>query len=92
MDPNGFLEKLRSQYLNSESDDLLFDNKTCTIAGIEYRLNCWKDFLGKDSVVIFQLKQNSILATDSLCIGIRYSEMDGVVLLEQQQLAGMGIH
>ena len=91
MNPISFLEKLREQYIATEDDDLLFTNKECALGGTIYRLNCWKDFHGKDSVVVFELKEKGWLISTSTCLGIRYSETQGLLLLSEQQLWDIGI-
>jgi hypothetical protein len=91
MNPVSFLEKLREQYIATEDDDLLFTNKECALGSTIYRLNCWKDFHGKDSVVVFELKENGLLISTSTCLGIRYSETQDILLLSEQQLWDIGI-
>ncbi len=86
-----FLEKLRSTYLDTESDELLFNDKECVINGTVYRLNSWKDFHGKDAIVAFELKKKSILVTNSYCIGIRFSVNQEPELLSQERLWEIGI-
>jgi hypothetical protein len=86
-----FLEKLRSRYLSTESEELLFNDKECTIEGTVYRLNSWKDFHGKDAIVVFELKKKGVLITNSYCIGIRFSANQETLLLSQEQLWEIGI-
>lgn len=91
MNPISFLERLRSEYIKTESDDLLFTNKACQIEGEVFKLNAWKDFHGADQLVIFELKSNSILAVESTCIGIRYSGKSEHMLLSSEQLWAIGV-
>lgn len=91
MEPLSFLEKLRSRYLETEDESLLFTGKQCEIEGKEYKLNSWRDFHGSDQLVIFELKINSILATESTCIGIRYSDSGQTHLLNNEALWDIGI-
>ncbi|WP_125782109.1 hypothetical protein [Pseudoalteromonas rubra] len=91
MNPVSFLEKLRDQYVATENDDLLFTNKECTLDSTVYRLNCWKDFHGKDSIVVFELKEKGLLISTSACLGIRYTETQDALLLSERQLWDIGI-
>ena len=91
MNPVSFLEKLREQYIATEDDDLLFTDKECALGSTIYRLNCWKDFHGKDSVVVFELKEKGRLISTSTCLGLRYSETQDLLLLSEQQLWDIGI-
>lgn len=91
MDPLSFLEKLRTKYIETENEQLLFTDKRCEIEGKVYRLNAWKDFHGADKLVVFELKINSILATESTCIGVRYLESEQINLLSSEQLWEIGI-
>ena len=91
MNPVSFLEKLRAEYLATESDDLLFTNKECILESTTYRLNCWKDYHGIDCIVVFELKEKGLLITASTCLGIRYSETKDASLLSEQQLWDIGI-
>ncbi|WP_100658805.1 hypothetical protein [Alteromonas flava] len=91
MNPVSFLEKLRDEYIATENDDLLFTNKECTLENTTYRLNCWKDFHGKDRIVVFELKENGLLISTSTCLGLRYSESLAPLLLNERQLWDIGI-
>jgi len=81
-----FLEKLRSEYIQTGNEDLLFKNKTIVFNKESLKLNVWKDFHGTDSLVVFELKQGSILSTKSYCIGLRLNNHGEIQLLEQEDL------
>jgi len=91
MQTQAFLNRLRNQYLETEDPQLLFNNQACTINGTDYRLNGWQDFFGKEAVVVFELKHNNILATESMSLGIRYSQSGDTTLLDQAQLRSMNM-
>lgn len=84
-----FLDRLRKQYILTEDEQLLCSNKAIVLSGAPYKLNIWQDFRGTQKLVIFQIKPDSIIATDSLSNGLRYIG-DAPELLEQQQLVKMG--
>ena len=84
-----FLSRLRHQYIQTEDEQLLCNNKAIVLSGAPYKLNIWQDFRGTQKLVIFQIKPDSIIATDSLSNGLRYIG-DAPELLEQQQLVNMG--
>lgn len=91
MNPISFLDRLRAEYLATENDELLFTNKECNLDDTTYRLNCWQDFHGKDSIVVFELKEKGLLISTSTCLGIRYSDASDAQLLDEQQLGEIGI-
>ena len=85
-----FLLRLRNEYIQTEDEKLLCGNKTIVLAGEPYKLNIWQDFRGAQKLVVFQVKPDSIIATESVSIGVRYIG-DAPELLDQQQLTHMSL-
>lgn len=85
-----FLTRLRKEYLQNEDDSLLCSNKSIVLSGHPYKLNVWQDFRGTQKLVIFQIKPDSIIATDSVSIGLRYPG-DDAELIDQQQLETLAL-
>lgn len=85
-----FLKRLRTEYQETKDDNLFTENKPLMINSEPYKLNVWRDFHGTDQLIIFQIKPDSIISTDSSCIGLKYVAGESV-LLDQQQLSEIGI-
>ena len=85
-----FLKRLRTEYQETEDDVLFSENKSLMIDSEPYKLNIWRDFHGTDQLIIFQIKPDSIISTDSCCLGLKYVAGESV-LLNQQQLREIGI-
>ncbi|XOV79775.1 MAG: hypothetical protein ACFHVJ_02175 [Aestuariibacter sp.] len=90
---SAILNRLRTQYVETESDSLLCQNQLIQVDGCPYKLNVWCDFHGADKVVVFELKEPSVLSTERRSVGLKYSATDNSAeKLSQQQLSNIGIY
>lgn len=78
--------------METQSDSLLCQNQLIQVDGSSYKLNVWCDFHGADKVVVFEIKEPSVLSTERRSIGLKYSATgSNAEKLSQQQLLAIGI-
>jgi hypothetical protein len=86
------LNRLRAEFLETESDRLFCQNQLIQVDDKPYRLNVWDDFHGASRVIVFEIKEPSIVSTESLSLGLKYSTPGSPAeALSQEQLNAMGI-
>lgn len=66
-----YLERIRQHYIDTGFDPELLGDNRINIENKTYRLRSWEDYHGTDKLVLFQLKQDSILAVDHVCVGLK---------------------